>query len=513
MGHLCNTDLVRALDDISTDERRNLLTDLCSARLAHTVTSYTNQLLNSSFVNRARYINSLRRAIRHMIARLKAPKKEFYAKDEPQPYPNSMVRGQKLVRLNVKQQLLARLVAEVKAERASKTLSGSKRRSRLHIVRGGHPLWEMRHNLDAAGLTESEWRELWDAKRMFIRAIGSKDEGCGNATIQVNPDKGTCRLLLPTALRHLSNTPDGKHYILDATVEFHNRVQEWRGRLSKSPTSRGVMAAITYTVTYHPEHKRRWYIDASWAYKEDEKVASIGAVVFTGTTTAVSTAATATPTTPAIHAPTNSRILAVDLNADHIAAWVIDEHGNPVGQPYRIPLYLKGLSHSKREGHVRWAISQMIHIAIDQHCRFIACEDLGWADETGRDEYIQGPAFRRTISGFPTLIFKKNLSSMARRSHLSIVAVDPAYTSQWGEEFWQKPQLLPNYIETTGHEAAAIVIGRRSQGYSAKRAARTTLRDEIDLAEITPAAGRVDLTWIVAIDRGIGACAPMAESG
>jgi hypothetical protein len=506
MGHLCNIDLVRALDGMSSDERRNLLTNLCSARLAHTVTSYTNQLLNSSFVNRARYINSLRRAIRHMIARLKAPKKEFYAKDESRPYPNPIVCGQKLVRLNVKRQLLAKLEAEVKAERASKTQQmASKRYSRLHIVRGGHQLWEMRQNLAAAGLTESEWRELWDAKRMFIRAIGSKDEGCGNATIQVDPDKGTCRLLLPTALRHLSNTPDGKYYILDATVEFHNRAQEWRGRLDKNPTGKGVMAAITYTITYHIERKRRWYIDASWAYKEDESV------VFTGAT--ASTIMATGASTPVIRTPSNSRILAVDLNADHIAAWVIDEHGNPVGRPYRIPLYLKGLSHSRREGHVRWAISQMIHIAIDQHCRFIACEDLGWADETGRDESIQGPAFRRTISGFPTSIFKNNLSSMARRSHLSIVAVDPAYTSQWGEEFWQKPQLLPNYIETTPHEAAAIVIGRRSQGHSAKRAAPATLRDEIDLAEITPAVGRVDLTWIAAIDRGIGACAPMAESG
>ena len=201
MGHLCNTDLVRALDSISTDERRNLLTNLCSARLAHTVTSYTNQLLNSSFVNRARHINSLRRAIRHMVARLKAPKKDFYAKDESRPYPNPIVCGQKIVRLNVKRQLLAKLEAEVKAERASKTQQmASKRYSRLHIVRGGHQLWEMRQNLAAAGLTESEWRELWDAKRMFIRAIGSKDEGCGNATIQVDPDNGTCRLLLPTAL-------------------------------------------------------------------------------------------------------------------------------------------------------------------------------------------------------------------------------------------------------------------------------------------------------------------------
>ena len=362
----------------------------------------------------------------------------------------------------------------------------------------------MRQNLDAACLAEPEWRERWDAARLFIRAVGSKDEGYGNSSIQVDPEKGTCRLLLPPARRYLSDTPDGKYYILDARVKFHHREQEWRGRIEKNPDARkGVNGAVTYTISYRPERKHRWYIDASWAYKADDKSAPAEVAV----------RALSILDGAAAHTPSDSRVLAVDLNAGHVSAWVIDEHGNPVGRPYHIPLHLKGHSAGKREGHTRWVMSQMIHIAIDNRCRFIVSEDLGWADETGRDESVQGPAFRRMISGFPTAIFKKSLAAMARRSGLSVVAVDPAYTSQWGAEFWQEPQLLPNSIQTTGHEAASIVIGRRSQDRSAYRAARGTRDDRIDRPGNTTADGRARLAGVAAEGRGAGVCAPAAESG
>jgi len=512
MGHLCNVDLVRMLGGgVDSAARRNLLTESCSSRLAHSAVSYVDQLVHSAQASRARHINSLRRAIIHMVDRLAAPVKASYAEGEPQPYPNPRVHGQKLVRLNAKRQLLAKLEGEARAEIASRTTEIPAGVSRLHIVRGGHDLWEMRQNLAAAKTTESAWRERWDAARMFIRAIGSRDEGFGNSTIQVDPEKGTCRILLPPALRYLSNTPNGKYYILDARVKFHHREQEWLGRIWKHPTGKGANGAVAYTISYRPERRRRWYIDASWAYKAGEKAAAAG-VSTVGVVTGDSNASDIA-TEAIIHTPANSRIIAVDLNADHIAAWVIDEHGNPVGRPYHIPLYLKGLSAGKREGHVRWAISQLIHIAIDERCRFIACEDLGWADETGRDEPVQGPAFRHTISGMPTSLFKKSLSAMARRSGLSVVAVDPAYTSQWGAEFWQKPRILPNNIETTVHESASIVIGRTSQDRSAYRAARGTQDDRIDRPGNTTADGRAILAGVAAEDRAIGARAPMAESG
>jgi hypothetical protein len=47
---------------------------------------------------------------------------------------------------------------------------------------------------------------------------------------------------------------------------------------------------------------------------------------------------------------------------------------------------------------------------------------------------------------------------------IRLYAVNPAYTSAWGDQHWRKP-----YLNVTRHEAAATVIGRRAQGHKARR--------------------------------------------
>ncbi|MEO3788387.1 hypothetical protein ABGB12_34090 [Actinocorallia sp. B10E7] len=57
---------------------------------------------------------------------------------------------------------------------------------------------------------------------------------------------------------------------------------------------------------------------------------------------------------------------------------------------------------------------------------------------------------------------------MAAEHDLALVAVDPAYTSVWGAKYWQKPTSTTTR-ETTRHEAASLVIGRRALGHGARR--------------------------------------------
>lgn len=52
-----------------------------------------------------------------------------------------------------------------------------------------------------------------------------------------------------------------------------------------------------------------------------------------------------------------------------------------------------------------------------------------------------------------------------------MIAVDPAYTSKWGAEHWLAP-LQKNSAHTSGHNAAALVIGRRGLGHRARRRER-----------------------------------------
>src|SRR5712664_3694983 len=78
-------------------------------------------------------------------------------------------------------------------------------------------------------------------------------------------------------------------------------------------------------------------------------------------------------------AATGTLLLGVDLNADHLAACVIDPHGNPVGQPLTVTTDLTGPA-SRRDGRLRAAISDLIHLAREHDCAAVALEKLGFDD-------------------------------------------------------------------------------------------------------------------------------------
>ena len=82
----------------------------------------------------------------------------------------------------------------------------------------------------------------------------------------------------------------------------------------------------------------------------------------------------------------------------------------------------------------------------------------------------RGRGFRRAVSGIPTGKFRDRLAQMAHNAGLTVVVIDPAYTSRWAAEHWLAP-LREHHPKTTGHHAAALVIGRRGLGHRARRRA------------------------------------------
>jgi len=168
------------------------------------------------------------------------------------------------------------------------------------------------------------------------------------------------------------------------------------------------------------------------------------------------------------------RRVAVDLNASHLDCMVLDSSGNPVGHPVTIPLDLEDQCSTTRDGRLRAAISQLIALAKAHGCRAIAIEDLEFADARaqGRETFgrgRRGRRFRRVVAGIPTGRFRDRLTQMCANQGLWVVAVDPAYTSQWGREHWLAPMQETGTTTVTVHQAAAVVIGRRSLGYRARR--------------------------------------------
>ncbi len=310
---------------------------------------------------------------------------------------------------------------------------------RVSVCRGGRRLAKVRHRLEDARLTQGQWRQRWRAERWFLTADGDAEYPLGNGTILVHPEAGWLELKLPTPLAHLANAPHGR-YRLSCPVRFSHRREEWVAQVATG--------AVRYDVDFRPD-RRRWYLAASWTR----------------------------PTPPAVtvQQAVTGGILAVDLNAGHLACWQIDPHGNPVGVGIEVPLVMDGVPASTRDGRLRGAISTLLNLSRQRGCTAIGIENLDFTDTraSGRETMgrgRRGKRFRRTVSGIPTRQFRDRLVQMAANRGIAVVAMDPGWTSKWGAAYWRQP-LQARYPKRTitRHHAACVVLGRRALGLRARR--------------------------------------------
>lgn len=108
--------------------------------------------------------------------------------------------------------------------------------------------------------------------------------------------------------------------------------------------------------------------------------------------------------------------------------------------------------------------------------------DFDDARTTGRERMGRGgrgKKFRRTVAGIPTSRFRERLRGMAFHAGLLVIAVDPAYTSVWGERYWKAPlQQQSKRTDVTRHHGAAVAIGRRGLGHRIRRRPGVTASDQ-----------------------------------
>ncbi|WP_330297933.1 transposase [Streptomyces sp. NBC_00503] len=316
------------------------------------------------------------------------------------------------------------------------------RAGRVRVVRGGKRLANTRHNLAEAQLTEEQWRTRWEAERWFLAADGESGKRFGNETIRVTPD-GEVSVKLPSALAHLANAKHGR-YVLACRIAFAHRGAEWADRVEAN-------RAVAYRIHLDVE-RGRWYLTAAWQRPVIETIP--------------------------LAAARAKGMVGVDTNADHFAAYHLDPHGNPVGDPHRFPFDLSGTA-DHRDAQIRHAITRLLHWAEKVGVTAIAIEDLDFAAEKTREKHGSRKRFRQLISGIPTGKLKARLVSIAAEHGLSIVAVDPAYTSQWGGRHWQKPLATPRR-GMSRHDAAGIAIGRRALGHPIRRRTAPPRSDQSD---------------------------------
>ncbi|MEU9024226.1 IS200/IS605 family accessory protein TnpB-related protein [Actinomadura sp. NPDC048394] len=437
LGSLAGRDLkVRCADGLGHDAerwaaRKRELTAASSARWAGSITRVTHEQWALARRGRLAHLRSLEAGVRTIEHRLSQPIGRRGTKREPGGYRSKREWFAKSRRLAVLKQRLATERADWDA-------------GRVHVVRGGRRLLNTRHHLEEAGLTAQEWRQRWEAQRWFLQADGESGKRYGNQTIRVTPG-GEVSVRLPTPLEHLANAPHGR-YVLAARVAFRHRGTEWADRIE---TDRAVAYRIHFDVD-----RSRWYLTASWRR--------------------------ATAPAVSLEAARARGIIGVDTNADHFAAWRLDRHGNPVGDPKRFGYDLSGPA-SRRDAQVRHAITGLLRWAASCGVAAIGIEDLDFSADKTREKHGRRRRFRQLISGMPTGRLKARLVAMAAEAGLAIVAVDPAYTSRWGAQHWREPMSTPRR-KVSRHDAASIAVGRRALGHPIRRRTAPPPHDQSDHA-------------------------------
>ncbi|MBT2539911.1 transposase [Streptomyces sp. ISL-44] len=434
-GTLASRDLKARCADAnehSTDTwatRKRELTKESSSRIAGTITKATHDQWALSRRCQLAHIQNLKAGVRTLTYRLSLPIGEKGTKRAAGGYRSKNDWFQKSRRLAT----LEHRLEQARTDREA---------GRVHVVRGGRRLLNSRHNLEKAQLTEAEWRARWETERWFLAADGESGKRFGNETIRVAPD-GEVSIKLPAPLAHLANAGHGR-YVLAARVAFAHRGQEWADRIEAS-------RAVAYRI--HLDVPRgRWYLTASWQRPVVQTI----------------------PLTTA----RSQGMVGVDTNADHFAAYRLDTCGNPVGEPRRFHYDLTGTA-DHRDAQIRHAITRLLHWTKRVGAKAIGLEDLDFTAEKTRENHGRNKRFRQLISGMPTGKLKARLVSMAAESGLSIVAVDPAYTSQWGGQHWQKPLVTPRR-KMSRHDAAGIAIGRRALGHPIRRRTTPPLHHQSD---------------------------------
>ncbi len=233
--------------DEQRTSRKQALTACSSSRWAGSITRTSNDQWQRGYRNLRDAQVGLCRAITALRSRLGVPvgRVRGRGRGRARGYASQGERFQKQCRLRT---LEARL-NEVEARLAA---------GRVSVCRGGRPLAKLRHALDREDvrLTEAQWRDRWQAERLFVTADGEAAALWGNQTIRIHPDQGWLELRLPTPLAYLSNTAGrAPSYRLSCAVAFTYRAAEWAAQAASG--------AVRYDLSFDAA-KHRWYVDASW---------------------------------------------------------------------------------------------------------------------------------------------------------------------------------------------------------------------------------------------------------
>ena len=382
-------------------------------------------------------------------------------------------------RLHQKKRKLAHLL-----ERQSQVIRELRRPYASGLCFGGRKLFNAQYHLEENGYADhAEWLVAWQTARtsqFFV--LGSSDEiaGCQGCVARLQADGAF--------LLDLRLPGDKTSRVTLGPLRFPYQEEKLRAAVtSHAGVAKAKLPKITKTSKAGKAYSRFLYPDGlsalSWRFIRDEKGWRV-LVSFDEPKVAVTTDAKA-------------GVLAVDLNADHLAWAELDRFGNPVDTG-NIPCVTYGKTTEQAQ-----AVIESAALALSGHAKRIGkplvVEKLDFSRKKTQLTEMDGARYARMLSSLSYKKIHDAIQSRAIKDGVAFMRVDPAYTSVLGRINYA------NRYGLTVHQGAAVAIGRRAFARFAKNPRTGKMQKVFGLRE-TPngRAGRDGVKVITAPD-GSGA--------
>jgi IS605 OrfB family transposase len=292
----------------------------------------------------------------------------------------------------------------------------------VRLCFGSRKLFRAQFSLEVNGYSCHEgWRSAWQSVRssqFFV--LGSKDEtaGCQGCVVTMAEDGSiSLRLRLPNALK--------EKYTIISGVRFkhgHEAIAASIGRnLSDDKNDR---QAISYRFL---KDDKGWRVFATVSLPEVKRISDL-----------------------------RFGVIGVDINESHSAVTETDRFGNPI-EFFSVSCVTYGKTAEQRRAIIGEAVKEIMAFVI-QRKKPLVIEKLDFRKKKSALER-QSPKYARMLSSLAYTQIQTIIRARAFDAGIEVMEVNSAYTSVVGQYKFK------DRYGMSRHNAAALVIGRRSLGF------------------------------------------------
>lgn len=266
----------------------------------------------------------------------------------------------------------------------------------------------------------------WDNKRLFLSFMGNANRSKGNDIIKYDTETGSVTASISEGLRVMSGLSSRK------VVLGHARFKRGQNKINDSVNSNNA----TYYQFAWNTRKKQWFLHVSIRLTSVEQKRNRIEKVCNSPVKEL------------------TRTCGIDQNSGFLNATIIDEHGNPITN--------RRFEHSHSK-EMSTLVSDLVTWCLCNDAGKIGVEALKGLNYKRRRSNNGGAGKNRVVSKIPFGEFKRRLVSTADTYGISVIEVNPAYTSRNTVQ-WSEP-----IFGLTTHDKASYLIARRALGLSINR--------------------------------------------